>query len=71
MGFFTRQEHLKYNGQKLHTMELINQYIDENIDELYRKRYENKVVKLKAPSTSKGTGATSADMNPPENVPES
>lgn len=24
MGFFTRQEHLKFNGQKLHTMVLVN-----------------------------------------------
>ena len=37
-GFYQRQDHLKKNGQKFHTVQLIEKYINDNIDELFKNR---------------------------------
>ena len=50
MGFFTRQEHLKFNGQKLNTMVLVNEFVDKNIDILYKNRDRAKNKFASSPS---------------------
>lgn len=37
-SFFVRQEFLKFQGQKLHTMVMVNRYLDENIDAFFKDR---------------------------------
>ena len=53
--FFQRHDHLKKNGQKLHTVVLLEQYINDNLDDLYKKRvrvkdnddYEKQTIQMR------------------------
>jgi len=36
--FLVRQDHLKHQGQKFHSLVLMHRYIEKNIDELYENR---------------------------------
>lgn len=69
MGFFTRQEHLKFNGQKQHTMILICQYIDDNIDKLFKNRDRQKLYSTSAGSNKKNK-AFQESLKTFENLPQ-
>ena len=36
--YYQKHDHMKKNGQKFHTVQLIEKFINENIDELFKNR---------------------------------
>ena len=47
-AFYLRQDHLKTQGQKLQTVEMLHRFIQENIDELYSRRTPEQVEAYQA-----------------------
>ena len=37
-AFYLKQDHLKTQGQRLQTVEMLHRFIQDNIDELYSRR---------------------------------